>query len=629
MMQSMREKTQGFIAGAIAVVIALTFALWGIQNYLRTGGNQLVAKVNGTEITEQQFQLAYEQVKRVDMLQAGHSRVLDQAAQAKLKDEVLQQLIRKEVILQAAEKMGIKIGREQLWAIAAGMPAFQVDGQFSLSRFKHVVSTMFFSEQVFFDDIQSSFSQIQLEKGIGKTQFLLPNEIELIKKIAMQRRDFSYFIIAPEQFSKDVVVDKDEAKKYYEENQNEFLLPEKISIEYLELSSDDLRSKIDVSDQQLKGFYQSHIEIFSTPKKWEVKQVLLPLSPVGDAKASEKAKEKADEISQELKTKDDLKGLTNEAKVTTSWMMLGKTSSDIIAQLNKMDVGQVSEPLRTKDGYMILKVLAVEPSKPKPYSEVAKDVRKFYERQELTQIFSDANDRLSDLIYINSDSLEPAAKELGLKLRQTELFTKSGAKSGILASDKIINSAFSEPVLQQRYNSSVIEIAPGKVVVLRIKDHVPEKVQPLKDVDKVILQKLQREKAQKKVDEFANQLLAKLQEGKTLQQLVKEYGLTWHKTYNAKYGEAGINAKLVDKVFSLHKPEAANNSFAMVELNGSRTVLHLDKVYDASSQKDEVLKQDRKLKLIVQKLGRFDYQVFLDNLMGKAKIKIFKKSENK
>ena len=531
MLQSMHDKIQGWVAGVIAFVIALTFALWGIQNYLRTGATQAVAKINGEEITQRQLDIAYEKAKRSEMMQHGPDFAFVQKVQARLKRDILQHLIKKQVILQAATKMGLGVGRNQLRATIAGIPIFQVDGRFSVSRFQQVVGNLFNSEQTFFDDLESSLLQMQLEKGVASSTFVLPSEVELIKKISNQQRDFGYFIVSPERFIKTVVINPDAIKKYYDEHQSEFLLPEKISVQYIELSSDNLRSKVKPNEEQLKHFYQSHIDSFKS------------------------------------------------AKV-------------------------------------------------KPYSSVAKEVKQVYERQQLTQAFSEASDRLTDLVYINPDSLDPAAKELGLKIQETELVTRDGVKNGILLNNKIIKAAFSDPVLKQRYNSNLIEVGSGKVVVLRIKEHVPEKVQPLEQVRAVITQKLREQAAKKSAADLANELLGAIRSGKKQTELASQYGLVWNTTLGAKYGQVGVNAKLIDAVFGLAKPKSQDVSATLVELKDGYAVLRLDKVYDNKSSK-EISKIDNNLKVLSAAFGQFDYQSLLDNLMRQAKIEITDKAEER
>ncbi|WP_043756405.1 SurA N-terminal domain-containing protein, partial [Imhoffiella purpurea] len=51
MLQTIRDRAQGWIAWAIVILISIPFALWGIQSYLGVGGEPIAATVNGAEIT--------------------------------------------------------------------------------------------------------------------------------------------------------------------------------------------------------------------------------------------------------------------------------------------------------------------------------------------------------------------------------------------------------------------------------------------------------------------------------------------------------------------------------------------------------------------------------------------------
>lgn len=635
MLQIVHDKIQGWVAGVIAFIIALTFVLWGVQYYLRTGATRMVAKVNGTEITQGQLQVAYEQAKRARMLRSGPDYSFDQKAQNQLKKDVLQQLIKQQVIFQAQNKMGLGIGKKQLWEAVYHMPIFQVDGSFSAARFRQLVRSLYYSEHVFFEEMENSFLQMQLERGVVASAFVLPHEADLIKKIFKQQRDFGYFVVAAEYFARKANITESAIKKYYDENQSEFLLPEKVSIKYIELSSDSLRSTVKVSAEQLKQFYQNHIASFSTPKKWRVMKILLPLPVTADNKILEKDRKKIENIATAIKDGGNVSKLDSRAQVTTIWMAHGDVSPDYLAHLEKLNVGQVSLPFRTKDGYTLLKVQAVQPEKIMPYASVVAKVKKAYEQQQLTQAFSDAVNRLSDLVYTNPDLLEPAAKEFNLKIQETDLFVNDSSnghgahsKNGILANNKIIKTAFSEAVLKQHYNSNPIEIGSGKVVVLRIKDHIPEKVQPLDEVRAIIAEKLRNEIGKQGAANLAKELLAALQSGKDENQIAGQHGMVWRTVHGAKYNDGGAHAKLVSAAFDLSKPKKQAISAAIVaDTNGDHVVLRLDRVYDDSTslsfgQDSEMRKAGEILRSLPEEMGRFDYQLFLNNLMQRAKIKI-------
>ena len=623
MMQSLRDKTQGLIAGIIAGIIALTFALWGVQNYLHTGGGaQVVAKVNGKKITQAQENIAYEQLKRIEMQKLGEGFSFDQKIQATLKKTALQQLIKKEVISQAIAKMGFSIGQKQLWAIISGLPVFQMNGRFSLDYFRLITERVFSSQQAFLDDFKSTLLQTQFERGVVESAFNLPNEIDTMKKMFRQRRDFGYFVISPERFLENTQVETADIQKYYEQHQSEFTIPEKISIQYIELSSDSLQHKIDTSEAQLQQYYNSHISSFSTPKKWQVTKVLLPLPLTADAKVLEAAQKKLIGI----KTEDDLTKIAG-AHTTKVWLTKNETGADFAAQLDKLNVGQLSKPFRTKEGYGLVKILAIQPEVVAPYKAVVAKVKQASQHQQLAQFFSEANDKLADLTYTNSDSLEPAAKELGLKIQTTDLVTEAGSKSGILANNKILKAAFSEPVLKHGYNSNSIEIEHN-LVVLRIKDHIPETLQPLDKVRAVIIEKLKTRILQKKAHDFSQELLAQLQKGKAVTELVKQYDFVWHMVTGVGRNQDNKDAKLIEAAFALAGSSTNEVSATVVDLSGDYAVLQLLKVYDNQSH-HESAKEVEALKSLPKHLGQFDYQLLIDNLMSTAKIKINEKANDK
>ena len=157
---------------------------------------------------------------------------------------------------------------------------------------------------------------------------------------------------------------------------------------------------------------------------------------------------------------------------------------------------------------------------------------------------------------------------------------------------------------------------------------MPEKVQPLEQVRAVITQKLREQAAKKSAADLANELLGAIRSGKKQTELASQYGLVWNTTLGAKYGQVGVNAKLIDAVFGLAKPKSQDVSAALVELKDGYAVLRLDKVYDNKSSK-EISKIDNNLKVLSAAFGQFDYQSLLDNLMRQAKIEITDKAEER
>src|SRR5574338_10925 len=101
------------LAQIVLTVIALTFAVWGIESYTRYGsGQDAVAKVNGYEISARQFQeqLAQQQESIRRMFRGQ----IDPAAldTPEARRAVLDQMIAQRVVFSEAAKRHLFVGRQ-------------------------------------------------------------------------------------------------------------------------------------------------------------------------------------------------------------------------------------------------------------------------------------------------------------------------------------------------------------------------------------------------------------------------------------------------------------------------------------------------------------------------------------
>src|SRR3990167_10915618 len=116
MLQTIREHTQGWIAGTIIGLIILSFALWGIHSYFVGGSsNTVVAEVNGVEISREQLTVAYERLRRQAQNQYGsNSATVTAKDETALKDRALTALINIEVLKQASTAQGFQVSNRQI-----------------------------------------------------------------------------------------------------------------------------------------------------------------------------------------------------------------------------------------------------------------------------------------------------------------------------------------------------------------------------------------------------------------------------------------------------------------------------------------------------------------------------------
>lgn len=543
----MREKIQGIVALVIVVFIAIPFLLWGVQYYLRgKAEGDVVAKIDGVEIKSDYVQHIFNRVQQNEMalLQKAKKDIyFDQKTQAALKDKIIQQVVRSEVLLRFANKLGLYVGKQQLEAAVAALPIFQENGSFSQERYQRILSNLAYAEHDFITELQNSLIINQLELGIKASSFVLPNEVDDAVKLLKQRRDFGYFRIDLDRFLKRITPTAADIKQYYDQHIGEFMSPEKISIEYIELNVAALTSKIKSSDKVLQQFYSERQELF---RDKQTKKVM-------------------------------------------------------------------------------------------PFSAVKAKVKAAYEHQALQQMLSDYNEKLSDLTYTNSSSLAPAASALGLSIKSTELFTRQGAKSGFISNPKIIRAAFGASVLQQGYNSNVVEIGDNDLVVLRMKQHIPESALPIDKVRETISLRIRQQRALELAKQQAQVVFAALSAGQSPQMIAQKYNLTWQAaTHVLRPALAQIKGKAINdasisitqEAFEVPIPAGGKSEQALVDLQGKGyAIVSVSKVYDGVA-KDSTAKERQALN---NDLGRaeadFEYESLVNELMQKAKIDV-KKSES-
>lgn len=567
MLQTIREHTQGWIAGTIITVIILTFALWGIHSYFEGGGNSsVVAEVNGIEITKEQLAVTYERLRRKVQIQYGANNTITAKDEAALKERSLQSLIEIEALKQASTAQGFRISDSQIDGYLQSMPEFQVDGQFSLERFQEILSSTLLSTSDFLDLIKTSLLIDQPKLGIIFSSFALPNETRYTIGLVNQERSIEYINIPLQSFlSKPITISPEKIQAYYEQHKDEFMTPEQVDIEYIEVSLKDLVAKIHPTEASLRTFYAENINSYTQPMEWKLVAIEVPVAATTTEEEINQARTKADNIVKALNNGEDASKLSSQYSATlipnlNAWTTLSRVPEELqktVAGLTKP--GQLSDITKTSKGLVVIKVVDIKEPKIQTFDTVKDKVRDSYMHQRAEEKFAELRDQLASIAYEHPDSLQPASKALDLPIKISELFTKDKSGKDIAQYKKVRDIAFSKDVVSLQNNSDVISLNPETMVVIRLKSHVAATLLPVKGVSSQIEGKLKTAEAEAQATQFANDLRAKLQAGADPQQVAAANKFTWNKTgYIGRYSTK-VDSAVLDLAFRLPNPETAGN----------------------------------------------------------------------
>lgn len=628
MLQTIREHTQGWIAGTIITIIILTFALWGIHSYFVGGANNsIVAEVNGVEITKEQLTVAYERIRRQMIIQYGANNPVATKDDTSLKDRALQALIDVEVLEQASTSQGFRISNQQIDNYLQSMPQFQVNGQFSIERFQEILSSTLMSTSQFLNLIKTNLLIDQPKLGILFTSFALPDETTYVISLVNQERDIEYINIPMQYFlAQPIVISSNKIKAYYDTHQSDFMTPEQVNVEFIQLSLKDLSTRINPTDAMLKNFYNENINSYTQPMEWKLADIEIPVAPNATQEEITKAQDKANEVVQAINKGIDFSSLSHQYLENLTgqyWMMLNQVPAELqkaVAELSKS--GQISQPIKTSKGFVIIKVIDIQEPRIQAFETVKEKVKETYIHQHAEEKFAESRDQLADLTYEHPDSLQIASKTLNLPIQISELFTKDKSGKDISQYKKVRDTAFSNDVLNLQNNSDVIQLNPENVIVLRVKSHIASTLLPLSGISKQIEDKLKAEEAEARAAKFAEHLKTKLQSGADPQMLANSNNLTWNRTsYIGRYSTK-VDSAILDMAFSLPNPVVLQKKvvYGVTRLSNGYAIIAMKSV------KEGTVADERQYTIFAEQVqnseGLLEYELYKQSQKSKAKIAI-------
>ncbi len=619
MLQNIRDNSQGWIAKTIIGIIVMLLALTGFEAIFNAASNnQNAAEVNGEEISRYDLDQAMNMQRRQLAQQLGQDFDASLLDDRLLRDSALGSLIDRMLLLQSAKNANFAFSSEALDQLILQTPEFQVDGAFSAARFDQVIQQMGYSRLQFRQLLEQEMLIGQLRAGISGTGFVTDQQVDNFARLEMQTRDFATLTLPAQQEA--IEVGDEQIKEYYEANTDRFRTPEQVIVEYVELKKESFFDQVEVSDEELQELYQKQIANLA-----EQRRAAHILIETGGELSDDEAKAKIDEIATRVKNGDDFAVVAKEASQDPGSASEGgdlgfagpgvydPAFEDALYALNE---GEVSAPVKSEFGWHIIKLLGVQSPEVPAFESLKPQLVRELKAQQVEQRFVETSKQLEDSAFEASDLAQPA-QELGLMVQTTEAFGRDGGE-GITANRQVIQAAFSDEVLVDGANSSVIELDPDTSIALRVKEHLKPAAIPLADVREDIVQQLQRSLAAEAARAKGEQLLADLRKGQ------QPDDAQWQAVEAATRSQEGVAPALLQAVFRMPRPEQQDKpSYSGVALsNGDYAVVRLNGV----NEPEAALTDEERLnyrRFLASRVGQQDFAAFRQKLQAEAEIERF------
>jgi peptidyl-prolyl cis-trans isomerase D len=624
MLQNIRSGTKGPVFKVIIGLIVLSFALFGVESILLGGSDDSVAEINGEKVSAFEVQQAVARQKQSLAELLGENFRPELFDEQQLTRQALQGIIATRLQQQWAASWSLTASDKLLGELVASIPSFQIDGVFSPELYTQSLAMAGFTPLSFKEALKSDEMVRQLTVGLLDSELATPLEREVLATVHGEQRSVRYAVIPRGKVAGQVVVSESDIVQYFEANRDAFTSEERVSVNYVHLKSEDYFEPVDEAD--LRAAYELEIDDYAYESETRVSHVLLIQT---DDESSEDYAARVERVASSLNSGERFADValsqSDDIGSSSEGGDLGYTNGELFPQpmedaIASLELNEISGPVVTDAGTHFLLVTDRRSEAPPTFDEMRGQLEVTLAESDARRRLVSQVERLRDLAYTAPNLSDPAA-ELGLPILSADKVSRT-QQEGIFANESVMNAAFSEALVVDRYNSDVLEISEDEFVALRVTEHFPPAALELDAVREDIQANLQYQAELDALAQLAGELATELSQGVDLESLAQREGLDWQVVIDANRQSGEMDRDWVGAVFRAPVNELPLARYELLA-NGDAVVFQLFRVKAGSEERLGATTLDRTEQSQRRLLQRLAQAAVAATLETEAEIQVY------
>ncbi len=626
MLQQIRDRATGWVAGLIFGLIALAFVFWGVTGY-RGGAGAFFAKVNGEEIPERDYRDAFR--NRMNQARQLYPDSIPEAVEQTIRENTIRSVIERELLDQYAQDVGYGIGRDQLVQNIQQFPQFQVDGQFSPDIYRARLASVGMSDAYFESQMHRDLRIGQIQDSINRTAFTTPSELRRALELQNQTRDVSFVLFPVSRYQNDIRIADEDVVSYYETHAQEFMTPEMVNVEYIEIRQSDHADEVQIDSDELADYYEVEVAAgrFVTREQRRARHILIAVGPDSN---EDEAAATAESLLARLQDGADFTELAAEHSDDPGSAVeggdLGWAERDAFVgafgdALFEMEVGEVEGPVRSEFGFHIIELIETRGGDQQPFDEVRQELEAELKAQQSEEAYYRRVENLRDAAYEALDNLDAVSERLGVEVNKLTGVTRAGGPD-LAANEAVLDLLFSDAILRKGENSTPIQVDDGRHVVVRVAEHHEPETRPLDEVRDSIVTTLKTERAAMLAGEDGEALLRDVETGASITETAASYGVEVEESTLSRT-RFDVSPEIMSVAFSAPKGTVDNPTVTSAELaNGDYAVIVVKDVRPGSPVGLDQQMREQQQKALSGRSGFAEFTAYVENLRNDATIVI-------
>ncbi len=632
MLNLLSKNVQNIIIKIILGLIVLVFMFWGFSGGYNTRTSVVIASVNGREISRVEHEQAYDRMlsnfkNQMKQFQGDMSNEL--LEKLNIRQRALDELIKKILLQQEAKNLNFVVNNKEIKDAIKNYPEFQENGRFSLERYMFTLKQNRIRPVEFENSRRDMLLLAKVENII--TDSVQVSDIEALNEYKRRNEKVSinYLKFNPVDFKDKVEVTDDELKAYFNENAASFNIQPKVKTEILAFENDAFARKAEVTDDEIKDYYIKNKDDFIQDEEVKVSHILIKSTLGEDPQKRADAKKEAEEVLHKYNNGEDFALLARKYshdKDTAmnngyiGWIKRGKKDKAFEDAAFAQEPGTVSGVVEARDGFHIINVMDKKEEKLKELGSVEYSIKKKLALMKAKRKINELIKKARKEVFL-SKNLAAYAKNNDAALLTPPPFALGEKVQGIGRKSEFNRQVFEVP---EGDVSDIIELSRGSYIV-KVIQKIPSKTPELGEVKEPVKEKVVAIKSKELAEEKANEALKKAQAGVGIAKISQEYGLLVELSENfprmgSSAPKIGVSEELVNAAFGLSNEKLYPNK--IFNVNNNFYLIRFVAKDEVSSEKFKKEKPFLLKQLRMEKANRV-FASYIEGLVEKADIQIF------
>ncbi len=568
MLDALKRSVGGWAAKILFGMLVLSFAVWGIADIFGGYGRRVIASVGDADVGVETFRIAFQAEIQNAGQRVGRPIGLEEARAAGLHSQVLGNLVAEAALNNDATNMSLGASTETIAQNIVDDPNFRDSfGSFSRSAYEQYLAISGFSESDYVDERRFARLRRQIASAMTAGAVAPAPLVTAFNQFRNETRSVRYLVLGNDVFEPFADADDATLRSYFEENRSGYVAPEYRKLEMILVRAEDLVTIVDISEEELREEYEFRKDSLATDERREVQQLLFDSEE--DARA---ALVKISEGTDLNRIAAD-RGLF-ESDITLGLLQQGEIPDPVIgAAAFALEANVVSEPVEGTFGFVLLRVLNIEPASTPTFEDVQTTLK-------LELAIGRAEERTLDLLDIVEDdraaglTFAEIASKNDLPMRTITGIDQTGSDMNGVAIDNIPQQ---QDVLQVAYEidpgveADPIQLVGSGFQWVNVVDVIPARERTFEEVREQLAIDWRNEENAKRLRERSDTFLQAVNNGRSLESVANQVAGTVLVSQPMKRTETpnGFSSELVQAIFATSRIRAASS----LHSNGTDRVL--------------------------------------------------------